>query len=300
MKIKKSTIASLIIIMISILAFGAGFLQENVVSEATTLKIEVSEKEFDLERIDLRIRELVEDDRISARKATDEWHIAYKLAIELEITNDTLTVVERDLLMNLIARALENFNFFASLMNEAVLYNYWYIDDNTSDYIFNTEEKDGYDLNYSKEEYSTFNASKSFLYIVNEEEILNDFPFKDEIIAYGIIPTEFYSWRSYNFKEFLDQPLNTLQQEISDLKLVISELESKGSLFDYGVSLITVATILAAAMASQMNDKEREKEFSLIKSEIFNDKSMIITKKNRISMPFLFIALILAALGILI
>ncbi len=299
MKISKGTIASVIIILISGLAFAAGFLQEGVLSEAETLKLEVSEQEFDLERIDLRIREIVEDDRISARKASDEFLLAKSIALELEITNDTLSVEERDLLMNQIRLALENFNYFVSLTNIVKMYDFWYTDSNTSDYYFATEDKDGYELVFSKEDYDTFNASKSFLYLVPASVILANWSFSDEIIAYGIIPTEYYFWQSYNFREFLDQPLYALQEEISNSKIVISELESKGSVFGYGVSLITVTTILASAMATQLNDKEREKEFSEIKAEIFKDKSMIKTKRNKIAMPFLFVALILAALGLL-
>ncbi|MCG3259990.1 MAG: hypothetical protein H7644_09600 [Candidatus Heimdallarchaeota archaeon] len=72
------------------------------------------------------------------------------------------------------------------------------------------------------------------------------------------------------------------------------------SIYRYGESLITISTILASAMATQLNDKDREPEFSEINAIIFDDKSMIATKRNKIGTVILFLALILSALGLLL
>ncbi len=290
MKIKKGTIASVIILIISGFAFAAGFLQGNILSGVQEVKLEISEKKTTLDRINTRIREIIEDDRTYLRKASDELLNAEKLALELEITNSSLTPLERDLLMNLIGNALGYFVYYVNITHLLRMYKYWYLWDDPSDYYIATEEIDGFDLYFSKAEFDSFNASEVFL----------DFPVEDYVISYGVAPTLYYKWWWLNYIEFMEEPVFELQQEISEQEIMRSELESKASFYGYGVALITVTTILAAAMGTQMNDKEREKELADIKAKIFDDKSMIISKRDKIALPILIIAFVLAALGMLL
>ena len=301
MKISKGTIATLIIITIAGMAFAAGFLQEGVLSDVEEASVKVSEKEFVLARMDSGIREIIEDDRARIRSGFDEVRRAQEIALELEITNDTLSDIERDLLINKISNALYNYISFAYFTDVVTMYNHWYVDGNISDYYFATEQREGFDLFYSKEEFETFNTSKRIIRIQTDVQFFGYFPFAEYIMSFGITPTEFLRPNVHeNYVEFLKQPLFALQQEITDTKIMISELENNAGLHGYGVSLITISTILAAAMATQLNDRDREREFSQVKAKLFDDKLMIVTKQNKIALPFLFVALILSALGLLL
>lgn len=91
-----------------------------------------------------------------------------------------------------------------------------------------------------------------------------------------------------------------MHQRIFDYKGILADLESAASYFSYGITIITITTILASAMATQLGDQAIERDFSHIKAKIYQDESMIITKVNRLAIPVLIIALVISVLGLLI
>ncbi len=303
MKIARETMASGIIILIAGMAFAAGFLQEGVSSDVEELKNQVSEMKLVLDRMDTKIREVIELDQSRVGVAGQEYQKASMYMLEYEITNGTLSVEEEDVLVNRIGRALTIFNLNNNFTEVVKMYNHWYTEGNSSNYFFATELDDGYDLSYTKEDFDSFNASyvPSMLVFCSDEAFIGGSPIGDYLIAIGVCPEGYTRVNAHvALPVFLKRPLYEIQEQIKDNETLIANLESKASFYSYGVSLITVSTILAAAMATQLNDKEQEKNFSIIKAKIFDDKSMIVTKKNKIAMPFLFVALIISALGLLL
>jgi len=77
-------------------------------------------------------------------------------------------------------------------------------------------------------------------------------------------------------------------------------MESSISYYNFGITVITIATILATAMANRKSDKESAKGFSPVKAKILEDDKYLITKTRKWPMVLLFIALIFAIAGLLI
>ena len=301
MKLPKGLFASIIIIVISGLAFTTGFLKENVVTQVEEIKVEVSEAEILVQRMDSRISDISYFDQDRYRAALDETFDFWELVLELELFNDTMSDTERELLLNRMGFHLHKFIELAIYTNIGKMYTHWFATSNSSDYYFATEEIDGYDFYFTKEEFEIYNSSKSLAKEQTYVQFIGSEPYLDYILASGVVPTDYVTVSPWNkWSEFLRGKLFEIEQQIDSNLEKLAELEGKASFFGYGVTLITVTTILAAAMAAQLNDKEREREYSHIKAEIYDDKSMIITKGNNLAIPVLIIALILAALGLLL
>ncbi len=303
-KIPKGIIASVIIIVISALAFVSGYLKESAISNAEELKVEIANSEIILDRLNSKITEILDSDQQSIVLGNDHLRDAILLSSELEIVNNTLTPLERNVFLDKIGRELF---FYESIMRhtyQGAITKHFYIDTNSSDYYFATKDVDGVDFYFSEEEYFSFNESDLLMNALSHEDFLasQHLQMQDDILNSGVI---YHSWftdygKKDHWIEFFKTKLFTLQQNITNDKTVLADLEAKASFFGYGVTLITVTTILATAMAAQLNDREREMEFSHIKAKIYDNESMIITKGNWYAIPVLIIALIIAALGLLL
>jgi len=193
------------------------------------------------------------------------------------------------------------------------MYSHWYVVLNSSDYYFAREEVDGFDFYFTKDEFDIFNSNKIIYEMLSYDLFFRNVDF--EAFGYNVtefneyiwnyprvdIPPEFlhiYPWDDWS--EFPKIKLVEIQQQISANLIIIAELEGNASFYSFGVTLIMISTILATAMAAQLNDKERDKEFSLVKAKIYEDNTMIIEKENRFAMLVLILAFLLSALGLLI
>ena len=309
MKINKGLIASIIVIFISILAFAAGFFKEGVVSKIEETKVEISDSEILVERMDSKISDILIYDQLRIQEALDEKVHAQKLIMKFNTTFSLLDTEEKIALLNETLFSLVLYNQLIKSSYIGNMFSHWYITNSTANYYFATVVVDGYSFNISKEEFEDYSLSKPIMRFQARVDFLLDFVFPKTIIDFATInnqylPTNFVvleSWKNWN--EFLKINLFEIQQEIAENSAYLSELESQDSFYSYGVTIITVATILSTAMASKISDNTSELEFYDFKNKLYTKHEIKDDSeppaRNRYAIPVLIIALIFAALGLL-
>jgi len=302
-KLTKGLIASIIIITIAGLAFATGFLKESKITQIEGIKVAIAEDEILVERLDAKISDVLLMDYLKISEAGNLKQNARLYAIEIDKANDTLTPAELDTLYGLIQNSL---NRYEELVRET---SFWFIaehfdkDLNESDYYFAIEKNDGYEFSISMDDFYDTNTSKGLVYFEHQSTFLANFPGLIDLIY----NTTFTHGNTFTRTGSIDNWATLYRNEIREVlnqieynSLLLADFESIASYYSYGVTLITVATILASAMAAQINDKEREKEFSHIKANIYDDEKLIITQENNYAIPVLIVALVISALGLII
>ncbi|MHA1124053.1 MAG: hypothetical protein ACTSO7_04610 [Candidatus Heimdallarchaeota archaeon] len=302
-KIPKGVIATIIIFAISGLAFVSGYLRESIVTEIEELKVDISNDENDIEQVNLKISEILNFDSSRFRSAFDKKQEGFTLNEELEIRDTNLTSFEREVLLNEISNKIYLYREYIWDSNLYKMFWHWKstADPKDTDFYFARENVHGFELSFTEQEYDSFDAAFGLIDYMPNTVFLNDW----NMSAYIIANTQIPSWipkppRDEVWSNFLRLNLLQIQNEIESKVSHLAYLESKASFSNYGVTLITVTTILATAMAAQLNEKEREVDFSHIKAEIYDDKSMIIKKKINYAIPLLIAALIFAILGLIL
>lgn len=305
MKITKGLLASLIIIIISGLAFTAGFLKERVVNEIEETKITIANDEALVEKIDDKISDILIIDHLTLLESRNEIQTAKHLAMEWDLTYDNSTVIERNLLTGQIRNSINTYeqlvrnSYVGNMVHHFKRFGF------EDDYFLANSNFDGFNYSISKVKFDEYDSDYSLSELMTIDLFLEEYAFKNatELAALWTYP----STEDRTIIEGLDlwtnlfrDELYIIQQQLNNYANDLASLESVVSYYSYGVTIITITTILATAMTVQLNDKEREKEFSHIKAKIYNDESMIVTKMNRIAMPVLFVALTLSILALIV
>ncbi|MHA1738456.1 MAG: hypothetical protein ACTSXA_12555 [Candidatus Heimdallarchaeota archaeon] len=233
---------------------------------------------------------------------------AYVLASQLELIHTTLTPLEINNSLSVICAELYFYEDYMRHNYQGRIAKRFVVDDNNTDFYLAEYDIDGVDLYYTQDEFEVLNTENELMEVMTDTDFLDykKIPLVDNITNSGFLSTYLNNiWftkfgRQEQWTAFYKNKLFALQNSIITNQAILAVLESKASFYGYGVTIISVTTILAAALASQLNDKEREKDFSHIKAEIYDDKSMIITKRINFALPLLIVALVFAILGLIL
>lgn len=302
MKISKGIVASIIIIAISGLAFTAGFLRERVVTEIEEIKGTIANDEILVERMGSKISDILLFDFISTNDARNEINNFKELAIEYDILDENLTAEE---ILIFKGRLQASINKYENILRNSYLgqlIDHFDLTSNETDYYFAAFDPDGYNYSITSDEFFDLDNSMG-LYTIQTKA---DFLVQIKNTTYWL-PILVLTHDEYTIPEAQDNwallyrsKQSQIQHSIINNTQLLADLETEASYYSYGVTAITVTTILASAMAAQLSDKERERDFSHVKAKIYDDESMIITKMNRLAIPVLIIALALSILGLLL
>ncbi|NHJ47646.1 MAG: hypothetical protein FK733_07655 [Asgard group archaeon] len=309
MKFKKGIVASIIIITIAILAFGAGFLKERVVTQIEGIKTSITEDEFQIDKIGSKISDILTLNYLTIDNANDEKKVYSDLCWEFDAYYDNLTPADIFLYRGRITTSI---NTRENIIRNSIfgdVINHFDRDANESDYFFAIENPDGYNFSITKEAFTDFNNSYGLYMILPANIFLNSI----RNASYWkplLLPNVHEEFTIINNTDAWASLYRTAQSEIQDgitsNTELLTKLESIVSYYSYGVTLITVATILATAMSAKLSDKEREKEFFVIKSAIDKKEEFDQTKdfekpkENKFAIPVLIVALVLSALGLVV
>lgn len=302
MKLTKGLMASIIIITISGLAFTAGFLRERVVTEIEEIKGTIANDEILVERIGSKISDILLFDFISTNDARNELKKSQELAIEYDILDENLTAEEKSIYNGRLKTSINKYENILLNSYLGQLIDHFDLASNEVDYYFATYVPFGYNYSITSDEFFDLDNSLGLYTIETKTEFLtqlkNSTFWEAELgLTYDeyIVPDSQDNWAIlYRRKQ------SQIQQLIINNTQLLADLESEVSYYSYGVTAITVATILASAMATQLYNKRRERDFSHIKAKIYEDESMIITKIDRLAFPILILALALSILGLLL
>lgn len=299
--------ASVFIILISGLAFAAGFFKESTVTEIEEKKGIIAEEEVDIDRIEAKINDILMFDFMRIDKARSTLQEAKVCAKELNITFDNLTAEEILVYEEEVKENLRLSEFFMRDTNCFYLIRHFDTDGKLTDYNFTTEKDDGYDFSISRAEFLELNDTIGLYRFKPRIAVLNNLDLR-AIYWDSVIPEEpeYYLDLSKieNWAELYRNELSEKQISIASISAEIADLESKASYYNYGVTLITVASILASAMVAKLSSNESDLEFADFKEKLFTEHEIKDDsekpKKNKIALPMVIFALVISICGLVI
>ncbi|MGY5881318.1 MAG: hypothetical protein RTV31_13780 [Candidatus Thorarchaeota archaeon] len=274
------------IVVIGIVAAASvygGFLVDNNLAQVQQLREEAFALQDTLDRMEARAIYLVEQSHERLYHAGDIEVEAFLLDIELEQLNVTLIWDERDAYLWRIIFLL---NHAQNMESQIPLMGvFWHFNTSTSDMVLATEEEDGFDYNITYNqwlEYETDYAPQlgSLVTVYNSTEYYGGYFSYDYIqsLPAGARPINYVTGGetfvrigtgiTAKCEFFFYTPVRILQDDITARLELANSLESLAKRLSLGVSLTTVAMILATAVASRFDQHiVNEKLKTLLKEE---------------------------------
>lgn len=293
--------ATFVILTIAGCAFLAGFVQTSYIGQLQALQDDISAAQYRLEKNRERITQMMNYDT-SAVVSYVEWMFkAVETAREYELLAATLTPNERQAYLAQIAAEL-------TAANDQILITYTYTieeffleNPSADEYYFAEREISGFDLvieRTSWEYWMPLMVGEIDYFI----EWWGEFPESviPEIIAYPDIPEFMYVMWLSDLGSALVDVTAKLQDQITQLEDEMYWVQTTVDQLGMGITVTTAATVLAATMASRIEDRTTKHNFSALRAEITGDRALIVPRKDRITIPMLFIAIIMAVVGALI
>lgn len=306
MNITKGIITSAVILLISGLAFATGFLKEGVANEIEETKITLADDEALVEKINNKISDIMILDQISLIEARNEIQTAKGLAWELDLKYTILNPTERNLFYGPIANAVNSHKQLVMRSNIGKLIKHFIRDASVDDCFLANESFDGFNYSISKVTFDNYNSNYSIAELFTIEDFLDENRFENasglaaELWSSSLVEDRPYVKELDVWVPLFRTELYVIQQRISGNAIELASLEGIVSYYNFGLTAITIATILATAMANRISDKESAKRFSPVKAKILEDDKYLITKTKKWPMVLLFVALIFAIAGLLI
>jgi hypothetical protein len=293
-------IAFIIIICVTIFAFISGAIQNDIRLKADEARSKALDHQQNVERISDRIAILNNLDGSQSLRAIDYFTEGALIALEYSVLAASLTPTEETIYQLHFAEAMMTGNglilaTFAGVMHFA------FIEDNNMDYYeIATREKNGFDYNITREQWETFTPLYSLTrdqYYLNLglEDILDDLDDLDDYLGTDFV---FYQLDWDNIYSLYRGPLwleVDRQREMEDLA---DEYESIANRITIGVTITTVATILAAAMGSRMAERKSDHHFSVVLSDMKGDPSLVEGEFDFLAFLGLILAFVLSLFGL--
>ena len=296
-------IAFFIIILVTIFAFIAGSIQNDIRLKADDARSRALRHQDNVEKISDRIAILSNLDGSQSLRAIDYFTEGAILALEYSVISDTLTADE-DLIYQLkfMAAMVQGNNLIKTTF--AGLMHFEFLEESNMDYYeITTEEKAGVDYNISRDEWETFTPLYSIpkeQYYLNLglESILDDLDDLDDGWESADPDAEIFQLDWDNIYSLYRGPLWVEVKNQLDMEKLADYYESVANRITIGVTITTVATILAAAMGSRMAEKKSDHHFSVVLSDMKGDTSLIEGELDYLAFLGLILALILSLFGL--
>ena len=303
---RSQIVATLVVLIISAMAFIAGSLQETYATQALHEKETVQELQDDLERMEDHAYYIMERDVTRVRQYLDRLAEITLLDVEFEMFNASFTPERREVYLRRTIDTLVQMQGYQN--NLLVLHLYRHFNQSTNTYYIAHENNEGYNFSITWQMWQSFETEfGSPVIVMTPEQYYGHFfaydmiqalaeelrpvdpETNEEIFIFENIGIEFFC------ESFLLSQVQSLQSQISMMLNEVSQLESEADRISSSVGLITVAMLLATVMSSRID--ERKLENQIVALEVVMGKETEIDR-DVISMPILIVALVLAALGI--
>jgi hypothetical protein len=303
---RSKLVATIVVLLISGMAFMVGSLQENYATMALNEKEEVQELQDDLERMEDHAYYIMGRDVTRVREYMDLLTETMLLDVEFEMLNASFTVEERQVY---VRRTIEMITHMQGYQNNLlILHLYRHFNQSSDTYYIAHEDNEGYNFSITMQMWQTFETEFGPpVTVLTPQQYYGHFFMYDLIQARGegfrpVDPEtdeEIFIIESAgveNFCEyFLLSQVQSLQSQIN-LKLdTVSSLESITDRISSSVGLITVAMLLATVMSSRVDKRKLEKEIVALRADLGKETQL---DKDNLTMSILLIALFLAILGI--
>jgi hypothetical protein len=301
---------TVILLVISASAFVAGFLESGISDNMAKFKREAEEIERTAERITLMSQFITDNDLslVQTIHALDSEIFLFDL--EYQGNNASYTINQRNIAINRLAFLLVNLQSLYEQIISMQIFRHFEIDQKLSDFTIATEAEDGYDLVVTKAywdylvsnwnvPYAVETAQQFYGYFATFDRLqdcickpLNPVSGDESFLQFRMLPDQVIDILLFDQARQLNIEANH--------KLVESEeLESQANRISLGVSIVTVAVVISSAMANRVSELIAEEEFAEIKATLKKDETLLIKRKDFISIPVLIIAATLPVFGIL-
>ncbi len=303
---KSQLVATIVVLLISGMAFVTGSLYDNYATMALQEKEQVQHMQDDLERIENHAYYLMDRDVTRVRECLDLLAEIILLDAEFELLNASLSIEEREVYVRrTIDMLIQMQGYQNSLL---ILHLYRHFSQSSNTYYIAHEENEGYNFFITEQKWQAFETDHgSPVTIMTAEQYYGHFFAYDSIQA---LPEELRPVDPETNEEtfitesagieffceyFLLSQVQELQSQISENLNNVSLMESEAGRISSSVGIITVSMLLATVMSSRIDEKKLEKQIISLRADLGKEVEI---DKDQLSIAILLVALILGALGI--
>lgn len=303
----KKHLAILIIFLVSGLAFTAGYIQNDYGSKAEKARDDANDYQFNAVRMEEKLRSIMNSDGDRTLEAiSKKYDITYH-ALEYLAVNSTLTETEREVYRLKFAKIVGERNLLIVGTTAYIIHEEFTLDSSLEEYPLATIENDGFDYKITREEWERYTPAYLTLKDTFYAEIgLSISPGLVEDLEYYTFYEEaggneyfiILDWG--NIGNLLRGPYHAEIEKQLDKEVEADSYETLANKITIGVSITTIATILATAMGNRISDNESNRILSEIRADINNDPSYSRGKRDFSSYLGLILSLIIATLGLIL
>jgi len=303
---RSQIVATVVVLLISGMAFITGSLQETYATQALHEKETVQELQDDLERMEDHAYYIMGRDVTRVRECLDLRADITLLDVEFEMLNASFTPEEREVYLRRTIDTLIQMQGYQN--NLLVLHLYRHFNQSTNTYYIAHEDNEGYNFSITWQMWQAFETEFGEPVIVmTPEQYYGHFFAYDMIQARGeglrpVDPEtgeEIFIFENIGIEffceSFLLSQVQLLQSQISVMLNEVSHLESEADRISSSVGLITVAMLLATVMSSRIDERKLENKIVALQIDMGKETEI---DRDTISMLILIVALVLAAFGL--
>ncbi len=295
-------IPSIIILFIAGCAFLASFIQSDYSTEVNLLLEEYTDKQTELDRLVVEIQGMMNED-IAYQLTGDEWMVsALDLAQDWEVKRSR-GEMNANISDNLITRINSYFDMRLWLYrgsNIGTIEAFFNVNTDAQEYVVANQSAKGFDFAIPRAEWEPSGIGNA----KTMNATLQQYPFPATIIpfilAHPTNPQLQVTMQIKRFNTLLQSFVIERQISLNELNTRIEELKASVNQISNGVALITVATILSAAMAERISSTETSTGLSVIRADVLKDDSYINRRSNKLSIIILASAALLASGGLIV
>jgi len=298
-------IATIVILLVSATAFGAGALQNSEKNDEE----ENRKKAADLNQLADKMEatadfNVAQDEQlgIQAFQALNDAFNEYVIWYYADVNNTELWAAAEDRVANYLWRMLV-------LTNSSASYYIWeFFKDNPTEneFIIATVENDGFDFVISRDEWDEYPAVTP---IPTEQLLLSwnfDPIFTDYILGPGFVsniapfvPNEQYSINSYNLSTIFANQIGKIRAQAATLMLKALQSGDLASQLAAAVSVTAVAGVLTNQMSARMDAQEAKGQLAEVKSLVTQNPGHKEASSDKLA-PVIMISALLLTFGALV
>ncbi|MFX1560818.1 MAG: hypothetical protein ACFFBL_09535, partial [Promethearchaeota archaeon] len=260
---RSQLVATLVVLLISGMAFIAGSFQDTYATQALHEKETVQDLQDDLERMENYAYYIMNRDVTRVREYLDLLTEIILLDVEFEMLNDSLTAGEREVYLRRTIDMLTQMQGYQN--NLLIIHLYRHFNQSSDTYYIAHEDTEGYNFSITWQMWQSFETEAGSPVIVKTPE-----QYYGNLFAYDMIQARGEGFRpvdpetdeeififentgiEFFCEYFLLGQVQVLQSQITMMLNNVSQLESEADRISSSVGLITVAMLLATVMSSRI------------------------------------------------
>lgn len=311
----KGLIGTIIVIVISFIAFTSGYLENEIISDISGLKEEIIDLQNDLDLVESKSQSIL-------NKEIDIFIESKQIFLETQILSDELFLLQSEIsnsekmaYLNRISKLLiESQERMNNLLTVRLYYWFEYYSI-TTPFVISEAVGEFSEFEITKTRWDAYQPFPAIVNVFNSFEYYGFTGFYDNISADYTVYNRYIEISDQEevfvraievlqLEKHIDALLfaqtRELKTEINQKVKSINMMEKELSQVSSGVSIITIAIILSAAMVARLSDQSLEKDFDKIKELVSQEQIIDAKKRDYISMPVLILALLISIASLFI